>query len=451
MKKLWKRAFAMAMTACMALSLVTTASAARLEMDQTSLGEMVQYVNHEDYSKSGAYVVTLVPNGTVITFSEPMDVAIYAEGEYGVFGSKSVTTGVTSYTISDTANTYIVTDANGGMAFFRGAASQQAPITMVGDLEMGSTTLKLSKPVVDIDILPYEVVDFWSGETVTYNNLVYEVPVGTKVECKFGSQNVLVRGVFDPEDKEVTGEAMDKLLEEQFPDAEVIEDMGMMLLPLTLNTAGYTYSFAPEALASDLPLIKVVDEQPAAYTPRAAQFSDMNWSKEFVEKVYAYGWMDGMGGGKFDPNGDLTVAQAIVLAARLHSVQVNEPIPTTGGAWYQTYVDYCKANNLLNNFYNAWEEGAEAKLTARLNTKATRMDMVKILSGAASLPGLGWNDEETVSVPDVDKDADTYNYLVYDWYRNGIVSGDPGTGAFRPNDSIKRGEVAVILCKLLGL
>lgn len=450
MKKLWKRTLAMAMTACMALSLVTTASAYRWETNQDSLGEMIQMVANNDFGYS-KYIVQLVPVGTTVTFSEPVEAAIYAEGEYGSFAPKTVATGVTSYTISDTAYTYVFFGADSGMAFFRGAASQQAPITMVGDFEMGSTTLKLSKPVVDIDVLPYEVVDFWSGETMTDDYLVYEVPVGTKVECKFGSQNVLVRGVFDPEGKEVTGEAMVKLLEKQFPDGEVIEEMGMMYLPLTLNAVGYTYDFAPEAVACNLPLIKVVDEQPASYTPRVANFTDMNWSKEFVEKVYAYGWMDGMGGGKFDPNGDLTVAQAIVLAARLHSVQVNEPIPTSEGAWYQTYVDYCKANNLLNNFYNAWEEGAEAKLTARLNTKATRMDMVKILSGAASLPGLGWNDEETVSVPDVDKDADTYNYLVYDWYRNGIVSGDPGTGAFRPNDSIKRGEVAVILCKLLGL
>ena len=448
MKKLWKRALAMAMTACMTLGLATTVGAYHeWEVDKDELGEMVQLVM-DGYTK---YIVKLLPVGTTVTFSTPVEVAIYAEGEYGSFAPKTVATGVTSYTISDTANTYVFTDGDGDRSMFRGAASKQAPITMVGDFEMGSTTLKLSKPVVDIAVAPYEVYDFWSGEAATYNYLVYEVPVGTKVECKFGSQDVLVYSVYDPEGKEVTGEEMVKLLEEQFPDGKVIEEMGMMYLPLTLNAVGYTYSFAPEALASDLPLIKVVDEQPAAYTPRVANFTDMNWSKEFVEKVYAYGWMDGMGGGKFAPEGDLTVAQAIVLAARLHSVQVNEPIPTTGGAWYQTYVDYCKANNLLNNFYNAWEEGAEAKLTARLNTKATRMDMVKILSGAASLPGLGWNDEETVSVPDVDKDADTYNYLVYDWYRNGIVSGDPGTGAFRPNDSIKRGEVAVILCKLLGL
>ena len=448
MKKLWKRTLAMAMTACMTLGLATTVSAYHeWEFDKDELGEMIQLVM-DGYTK---YIVKVLPVGTTVTFSTPVEVAIYAEGEYGSFAPKTVATGVTSYTISDTANTYIFTDGDGERSMFRGAASQQAPITMVGDFEMGSTTLKLSKPVVDIAVAPYEVYDFWSGEAATYNYLVYEVPVGTKVECKFGSQDVLVRGIFDPEGKEVTGEEMVKLLEEQFPDGKVIEEMGMMYLPLTLNAVGYTYSFAPEALACDLPLIKVVDEQPAAYIPRVANFTDMNWSKPYVEKVYAYGWMDGMGGGKFDPNGDLTVAQAIVLAARLHSVQVNEPIPTSEGPWYQTYLDYCMNNNLLGDFYNSWEENAEANLLARMNTKATRMDMVKILSGAANLPGLGWNDEETVSVPDVNKDEDEGGYLVYNWYRNGIVSGDPGTGAFRPNDSIKRGEVAVILCKLLGL
>lgn len=450
MKQLWKRALAMAMTACMTLGLATTVSAYQWQTNQDSLGEMVQMVENNDFGYS-KYIVKLVPVGTVINFSEPVEAAIYAEGEYGLIAPKTVATDVTSYTISDTAHTYVFFGVNGGMAFFRGAASQQAPITMVGDFEQGSTTLKLSKPVVDIAIAPYEVVDTWTGDTYQYNYLVYEVPVGTKVECKFGSPNVMVYGVFDPEGRRVAGEELVKLLEQQFPDGQVDQEMGMMYLPLTLDAVGYTYAFAPEALACDLPLIKVVDEQPAAYAPRVANFTDMNWSKPYVEKVYGYGWMEGMGGGKFDPNGDLTVAQAIVLAARLHSVQMNEPIPTSEGPWYQTYVDYCKANNLLGNFYNAWEEGADAQLMARLNTKATRMDMVKILSGAADLPGLSWNDEETVSVPDVNKDEDEGGYLVYDWYRNGIVSGDPGTGAFRPNDSIKRGEVAVILCKLLGL
>ena len=451
MKKLWKRTLAMAMTACMTLGLVTTVSAYQIQFDQDGLGEMVQVVMDYEHGYRSC-IVQLVPVGTVLTFSEPTYVSIYAETEYSdEYMPKPVTEGVTSYTISDTAHTYVFSSEDGSMALFRGAASQQAPITLVGDLQMGTTTLKLSKPVVDVTVAPYQITDFWSGELETYDYLVYEVPVGTTVTGKFGAEGAKVMNVYDPEGKEVVGEEMVKLLEQQFPDGNVDQYTGSMYLPLTLNAVGYTYVLAPEDLAVMNPMIKVVDKQPAAYTPRVAQFTDMNWSKDFVEKVYGYGWMEGMGGGKFDPNGDLTIAQALVLAARLHSVQMNEPIPTSDGPWYQTYVDYCKKGGLLINFCDFWEEGAEAKLMARINDKATRMDMVRILSGAAVLPSLYWGDEETVSVPDVDKDADTYNYLVYDWYRNGIVSGDPGTGAFRPNDSIKRGEVAVILCKLLGL
>ena len=151
-----------------------------------------------------------------------------------------------------------------------------------------------------------------------------------------------------------------------------------------------------------------------------------------------------MGDGKFQPQGNLTIAQAITLAARIHAAKQNCPINPSEGPWYQTYVDYCQRNYLLG-YYDTED------LAAHLNDKATRMDMVRILATAAGVPGLDWGEEETVKVPDVDKDNSDFGWLVYDWYRAGIVAGDPGTHNFRPNDGITRGEVAVILCNLLGL
>ncbi len=221
-------------------------------------------------------------------------------------------------------------------------------------------------------------------------------------------------------------------------------------LPLTLNEVGYYYLFSPEVLASSMPVFKVVEEAAAEYTPRVAQFDDMNWSKEYVEKVYAYGWMDGMGDGKFAPQGNLTIAQAVTLLARISAVQTGRVIPASEGAWYQTYLDYCMDHYLLYNVTEDINAMDDAALNAWMNQEATRMDMVQILSGAASVPSLDWGEEETVSVPDVSKD-EPGGGLVYDWYRNGIVGGDAGTGAFRPDDGITRGEVAVILCNLLGL
>ena len=449
MRKIWKRIAAAAMTACMMLGLAATTGAYQWRFDDGAQGEMVQYVMDHENNVYAPYVVQLVAVGTVIEFSEPVDVAIYAEGEYGAYAPVPVEQGVTSYTVPDAQHTYVFTAADGARSLFRGAAAQQVPVLFVGDIQYGAATLKLSKPVVDIDFVQLERYDYETGKSAMYYSLVYEVPVGTKMETKFGSEYIMLMDIWDAEGKLVANEEFAAVSREHFPDASVSEMTEGAQLPVTLNQAGYYYSFAPEALACFLPVIRVVDEEPTDYNLRTSNFTDMDWSKPFVEKVYAYGWMEGNGNGTFEPGGKLTIAQAITLAARLRSAQFNEPIPTTQGAWYQSYLDYCLKNNVLSYYYNEYIEG-EAWLKEQMEKPATRLDMVKILGGAVDIPSLRWNQEETVTIPDVSKD-DTGGDLVYDWYRNGIVSGDSGTGAFRPNDSITRGEVAVILCNLLGL
>ena len=54
-------------------------------------------------------------------------------------------------------------------------------------------------------------------------------------------------------------------------------------------------------------------------------------------------------------------------------------------------------------------------------------------------------------MPDVREWLDDGGSVVYRWYRAGIVSGRGTDHSFCPNDSIARGEVAVILCQLLDL
>lgn len=450
MKKMWKRIAATAMSVCMAVGFATTAGAYQWSYDEGSQGEMVQYVYDDENGNSAPFIVQLVAVGTEVKFSEPVDVFIYSEENYGSYVPVPVTKGVTSYVIGDALNTYVFDGADGGRALFRGTTGQQAPVTFIGDIEYGSTTMKLSKPVVDITIEQLDGYNYATSSVEKYYYLVYEVPVGTKVEAKFGSPYLLLLDIWDAEGKQISDEEFAQVSAQHFPDAPVSDMTGGAEPPLTLNNAGYYYRIVPEALACYIPVIKVVDEQPAAYEQRVSNFTDMNWSKPFVDKVYGYGWMEGSGNGKFEPDGNLTIAQAITLAARLYSAQINEPIPTVQGAWYQTYVDYCLKNHLLNNYYSEYIEG-EVWLKEQMEKPASRLDMVKILGGAVDVPGLSWSDKETITIPDLNKDEVNGADLVYDWYRNGILSGDSGTGAFRPNDKISRGEVAVILCNLLGL
>ena len=451
MKKLFKRLAAAALATCMTMGLmVTGAGAYRWETEANLNGKMVQWIQDHDNEIYSLFIVNLLPVGSEVKFSENVNVYIYNEGAYGAYAPKLVQEKVTSFVIPDASHTYVFDDGNKGLALFRGSNGAQAPITLVGDFEENSTTLKLSKPVVDIKVEPLESYDYWEGTSSTGYYLTYYLAAGTQITSQFGAKPFLT-DMWDAEGKEIRGEDFDKTVAEQFNYVPAAEEDGFggPSVPITLDKLGYYYGFRPEALACNLPVFKVVEDPGTVITPRAANFSDMNWSKSYVEKVYGYGWMEGMGD-KFDPEGNLTVAQAITLAARLYSTQRNEPIPTSGGAWYQSYVDYCLNNNLLMSYYNEYEGDTLEGLMAKMNDKISRADMLKILNGAVSIPGLRWDQEETVSIPDVDE-YDDGGWIIYNWYRKGIVGGKDTAGNFMPNDSIKRGEVAVILCNLLGL
>jgi len=50
-----------------------------------------------------------------------------------------------------------------------------------------------------------------------------------------------------------------------------------------------------------------------------------------VEKVVQNGLMTGMGDGRFEPGGDLSIAQTLVLAYQIHSRESGDPLPQTSG------------------------------------------------------------------------------------------------------------------------
>ena len=75
----------------------------------------------------------------------------------------------------------------------------------------------------------------------------------------------------------------------------------------------------------------------------APHFSDIKagqWFQPYVEKVVQNGLMTGMGDGRFEPGGDLSIAQTLVLAYQIHSRESGGPLPQTSGGWYMPYYQY---------------------------------------------------------------------------------------------------------------
>ena len=178
----------------------------------------------------------------------------------------------------------------------------------------------------------------------------------------------------------------------------------------------------------------------------AFPFKDVDpdaWYYDCVRDAWANNLIDGMSKNEFQPEGNLTVAQAIKLAAALNQMSRHGKVRLGNGdtVWHSTYVDYAVANGIIDASY------AYAS-PARMNAPVSRREFVKIFYGA--LPETDYaafNNVRTNAIPDV-KAGDACADEIYTFYRAGILTGSDAYGTFYPGSSIKRCEVAAILIRM---
>ena len=204
---------------------------------------------------------------------------------------------------------------------------------------------------------------------------------------------------------------------------------------LSLVLAGaLCLSLSAPALAAGLDNFQKVN----TYT--AGQFSDVPadaWFAPNVQAAYELDLMTGSSDTTFNPNGNLTIAEALVLACRLHSTYAGdgETFAANGGTWYQPYVDYAVKNGIIT-------DGAYTDYTAT----ATRAQFAAILAAALpdeALPAIN----SVTSLPDLDASA-AYAAAVLKLYNAGILTGSDAAGSFKPTSTIQRSEVATIVTRM---
>lgn len=172
--------------------------------------------------------------------------------------------------------------------------------------------------------------------------------------------------------------------------------------------------------------------------PASATFSDVPsnaWYYSDINDVQKYGIIQGIGNNRFDPNGTLTLAQAITMASRAHAyLNGNTISASSSGTWYQPYVDYASRNGIC--------DVRGASLTAACNRLVMAQLFYKVFpqSTAKQL-------NQVNSLPDVENTA--ANVSVFFLYRQGVLAGSDKYGTFRPQASITRAETAAILNRVL--
>ncbi|MCR4805650.1 MAG: S-layer homology domain-containing protein [Clostridia bacterium] len=169
-----------------------------------------------------------------------------------------------------------------------------------------------------------------------------------------------------------------------------------------------------------------------AYEEPFADVAEDAWYAPYVQAAYEYGFVAGKGEGLYDPDGNITLAETLVIASNLHSTFYDEEIPRAeDGPWYQTYADYAVETGII------WPGDYED-----YTQTATRAQFAAIM--AEALPSYALEELASVRlIPDVPAEED-WAAPIYRLYNAGILSGSDEYGTFRPNANIRRSEVAAV-------
>jgi len=162
---------------------------------------------------------------------------------------------------------------------------------------------------------------------------------------------------------------------------------------------------------------------------------DDAWYYDSVKSAFEYDLVKGVAEGKYNPTGNVTIAEAITLVARIHSIyNTGKSDFTQGEIWYQVYVDYAIANGII----------ADGQF-ADFNKVATRDEFAEIF--AKAIPETDFdaiNNIEKGKIPDVAE-----NDAVYLLYNAGILAGSDEAHSFKPESNIQRSEVATIVTRIV--
>ncbi|MBR0516586.1 MAG: S-layer homology domain-containing protein [Firmicutes bacterium] len=163
-----------------------------------------------------------------------------------------------------------------------------------------------------------------------------------------------------------------------------------------------------------------------------------NWFDPYVAKTTSYGLMGGYKDGTFRADGQITLAECLVIASNMRDVYNggDGTFPTGTTPWYNVYVNYAIKQGIIKE--GDFED---------YNVPSARGEVAYIFAHA--LPD-GVLKEVNAKPRFSDVNASTpYRSDIVTLYQADLVTGYED-GTFHPENPITRAEVCVILSNLLG-
>lgn len=179
----------------------------------------------------------------------------------------------------------------------------------------------------------------------------------------------------------------------------------------------------------------------AAASAASMNFTDVqpgDWFYNDVRIAVETGLVNGKSATIYAPHDYLTYGEAVKLAACMHQLYSTGSVTLKNGEpWYQSFVNYCKLNNIISMDY-PW------------TTNATRAGYMDIFSRALPDTALAAkNIVEDNTIPDVPS-THINAAAIYKLYRAGILQGVDAEHNCRPGSNINRSEVAAILTRMMN-
>ena len=172
----------------------------------------------------------------------------------------------------------------------------------------------------------------------------------------------------------------------------------------------------------------------------ASGFTDVpqnHWAAATINEASADGVIKGIGNNKFDPNGNVTLAQFTAILTRMAYPSEVEASTVTG-EWWAKNAEVARNHN----FYEYLEN-------TDMNHALTREEMAHIIYNAYPKAGDycytdATLDETLEKIPDAATLSNTYKYSVSFCYFKGILQGVDKAGNFSPKATLTRAQTAAI-------
>lgn len=181
-------------------------------------------------------------------------------------------------------------------------------------------------------------------------------------------------------------------------------------------------------------------QQVKQYNNNFTDVGTSDWFYNSVAEAYKYDLVNGKSATKFDPKGNVTIAEVITMADKLHSYStsgnLSPSIQMEAEPWYTLFVRYAETMQIIST----------GEFSGEYDRPATREELAHIFAHA--IPDNGYQQINVVTkLPDIDSSNKYYNDVIK-LYNSGIISGNDYRGTFTPKANITRAEAAAIASRL---